>query len=108
MKKGKNRKKKDSQDEIVNDLKGTGYLLQNSEGYGGLSNSWGFGPWGALIKIYIRDLWGEYFVTKSPNIVPLGSSIICNPSVWTAAGDVDNLSDPLPDCKKCKYMHDQT
>lgn len=102
MKKGKNMKKKYSQDEIVNHLKATGYFFQNSEIYGGLSNSWDFGPLGSLIKKNIRDLWWEYFVTKRTNIVPLDSSIICNPSVWKASGHLDNFSDPLIDCKKCK------
>ncbi|MGL4647156.1 MAG: glycine--tRNA ligase [Mycoplasmoidaceae bacterium] len=95
-------KKTYTQEEIVNHLKATGFFYQNAEIYGGLANSWDYGPLGVLLKKHLKDLWWDFFITKRDNIIALDSSILSSPSVWKASGHLDNFSDPLIDCKKCK------
>ncbi len=91
-----------NQEEIINHLKGQGFVYQGSEIYGGLANSWDFGPLGSLMKMNLKNLWWKYFVIKDPNAVGLDSGIILNPSVWEASGHLTNFCDPLLDCKECK------
>jgi len=88
-------------DELVAHLKSTGFVFQGSEIYGGLANSWDYGPLGVELKNNLKKLWWDFFVRKSPYNVGLDSSIILNSKVWKASGHVDGFNDPLIDCKKC-------
>ena len=81
--------------DIVNHLKNSGFVFQGSEIYGGLSNTWDYGPLGTLMLDKIKDLWRREFIKKSPNVYPLDSKILMNPEVWVASGHVGNFSDPL-------------
>jgi len=91
-----------SQEKLVNHFLTTGFIYQSSEIYGGLSNSWDFGPLGVLIKNNIKSLWWDYFVTRQTNVVGIDTNIILNSNVWKASGHIENFSDPLIDCKECK------
>lgn len=90
------------QEELVNHLKNTGFVFSGSEIYGGLANSWDYGPLGVLLKNNIKKLWNDFFVIKDPNCYSLDSAIILNKNVWKASGHLDKFSDPLIDCKNCK------
>ncbi len=87
---------------IVNFAKGRGFVYPGSEIYGGLANTWDYGPLGVELKNNIRDVWWNHFVTKRFDMVGLDSSILMNPKVWEASGHVGGFSDPLVDCKNCK------
>lgn len=89
-------------EEVVKHLKTQGFIFQGSEIYGGLSNSWDFGPLGVELERNLKNLWWKYFITKSKYNVGFDSSIFMNNNVWKASGHFDNFSDPLLDCKKCK------
>ncbi|BBU47359.1 glycine--tRNA ligase [Mycoplasmopsis felis] len=89
-----NTKKKDMQ-EIVNHLKNFGFVYQGSEIYGGLSNTWDYGPLGALLKENIKDFWKREFILKETNNFLIDSKILMNPQVWITSGHVGNFSDPL-------------
>lgn len=92
-------------DEIVNHLITSGFVYQDSEIYGGLSNSWDFGPLGVELKNNIKRLWWRKFVNESPTNVGLDAAILMNPKVWEATGHVSTFNDPLIDCKECKARH---
>ncbi|MCK5866810.1 MAG: glycine--tRNA ligase [Mycoplasmataceae bacterium] len=81
--------------ELVNHLKETGFVYQGSAIYGGLSNTWDYGPLGTLLTKNIKDAWWREFITKEKNNVGLDSKILMNPKVWEASGHVGNFSDPL-------------
>lgn len=89
-------------EEFINHLKTQGFVFQNSEIYGGLANSWDFGPLGVELERNLKNLWWQHFITKSKYNVGINSSILMNNNVWKASGHLDNFSDPLLDCKKCK------
>ncbi|MBR0138606.1 MAG: glycine--tRNA ligase [Erysipelotrichaceae bacterium] len=89
-------------DEIVTHLKTSGFVYQGSEIYGGLSNTWDFGPLGANLKKNIKLAWWRKFVQEDVNNVGIQSAILMNPEVWVATGHLATFSDPLIDCKKCK------
>ncbi|MBQ1826406.1 MAG: glycine--tRNA ligase [Erysipelotrichaceae bacterium] len=89
-------------EEIVNHLKTSGFVYQGSEIYGGLSNTWDYGPLGANLKKNIKLAWWRKFVQEDVNNVGIQSAILMNPEVWVATGHLANFSDPLIDCKKCK------
>lgn len=89
-----NNKDKDFKN-IVNHLKETGFVFQGSAIYGGLANTWDYGPLGTLITKNIKDLWWKEFIFKEPNNVGLDSKILMNPKVWEASGHIGNFSDPL-------------
>ena len=82
-----------------------GFIYQGSEIYGGLANTWDYGPLGVALKNNIKKLWWEVFVSKNPNNVGLDSSILLNPKTWEATGHVSGFKDPLMDCKSCKARH---
>ena len=82
-----------------------GFIYQGSEIYGGLANTWDYGPLGVALKNNIKKLWWEVFVSKNPNNVGLDSSILLNPKTWEATGHVNGFKDPLMDCKACKTRH---
>ncbi|WP_027063196.1 glycine--tRNA ligase [Mesoplasma seiffertii] len=88
-------------EEMINHLKAQGFVFQGSEIYGGLANSWDYGPLGAEVKAKLKAEWWNYFVKKNPMNIGLDSSIILNPKVWKASGHIDGFNDPLIDCKKC-------
>lgn len=92
-------------EEIIAYAKQYGFVYQSSEIYGGLSNSWDYGPLGSELKRNIKDLWWTEFVKKNPYNVGLDSSIILSSSVWGASGHLAGFSDPLVDCKKCNTRH---
>lgn len=96
-------------EQIVNHLRTSGFVFQGSEIYGGLSNTWDYGPLGVNLKKNIKLAWWKKFIQEDPNNVGIQSAILMNPEVWVATGHVKNFSDPLIDCKKCKtrYRADQ-
>ncbi len=88
-------------DNIVNHLITSGFVYQDSEIYGGLANSWDFGPLGVELKNNIKKYWWEKFVRESPTNVGIDAAILMNPGVWKATGHVATFNDPLIDCKEC-------
>ncbi len=92
-------------DKIVALCKGRGYVYAGSEIYGGLSNTWDYGPLGVEYKNNVKKAWWKKFVTESPYNVGLDCAILMNPQVWVASGHVGGFSDPLMDCKECKARH---
>jgi glycyl-tRNA synthetase len=94
-----------SLDAIVNYAKQYGFVFQGSEIYGGLSNSWDYGPLGVELKNNIKKVWWDKFVKTSPYNVGLDSGIIVNPETWVATGHVASFQDPLMDCKTCHARH---
>ena len=92
-------------EKIVNHAKNSGFVFQGSEIYGGLSNTWDFGPLGVELKNNIKTAWWKKFVQTSPYNVGIQSAILMNPKVWEATGHLAGFSDPLMDCKQCKTRH---
>ena len=92
-------------DQIVALCKGRGFVYPGSDIYGGLSNSWDYGPLGAELKRNIKEAWWRKFIQESPYNVGLDSAILMNTQVWRASGHVVNFNDPLIDCKSCKMRH---
>ena len=92
-------------DKIVALCKGRGFVYPGSEIYGGLSNSWDYGPLGVELKNNVKRAWWKKFVQDSPYNVGLDAAILMNPEVWVASGHVGGFSDPLMDCKECKARH---
>ena len=92
-------------DKIVALCKGRGYVYPGSEIYGGLANSWDYGPLGVEFKNNVKKAWWKKFVQESPYNVGLDSAILMNPEVWVASGHVGGFSDPLMDCKECKSRY---
>ncbi len=92
-------------EKIVNLCKNRGFVYPGSEIYGGLSNSWDYGPLGVEFKNNVKRAWWKKFVQESPYNVGLDSAILMNPQVWVASGHVGGFSDPLMDCKDCKTRH---
>ncbi len=88
-------------DQLASFLKDQGFVYQGSEIYGGLANSWDFGPLGVLLRKNIKDSWWKKIVTESRYNVGLDSAILMNPEIWVATGHVGGFSDPLIDCKNC-------
>ena len=91
-----------SLDQVVSLCKRRGFIFPGSEIYGGLANSWDYGPLGTELKNNIRDWWWERFVQKRIDMVGLDAATLMNPKVWEASGHVDNFADAMVDCKSCK------
>ena len=91
-----------TQEEIVNYAKQYGFIFQGSDIYGGLANTWDYGPLGRELKENLRRAWWKKFVQENPYNYGLDSAILMNPEVWVASGHVTNFNDPLVDCKACK------
>lgn len=87
---------------VVAHAKNSGFVFQGSEIYGGLSNTWDFGPLGVELKENIKKAWWRKFIQESANNTGMQSAILMNPDVWVATGHVGGFSDPLMDCKECK------
>lgn len=92
-------------DKIVSLCKRRGFIFPGSEIYGGLANSWDFGPLGVELKNNIKKLWWKMFVQERDDMVGLDASILMNPQVWVSSGHLKNFSDPLVECKKCHARH---
>ena len=92
-------------DKIVALCKGRGFVYPGSEIYGGLANTWDYGPLGVELKNNIKRAWQKKFVQECPYNVGLDSAILMNPQTWVASGHIDGFSDPLMDCKECKTRH---
>ncbi|MBR2742812.1 MAG: glycine--tRNA ligase [Clostridia bacterium] len=92
-------------DKIVALCKGRGYIFSGSEIYGGLSNTFDYGPLGVEFKNNIKKAWWKKFVYEIPQNVGLDSAILMNPKTWVASGHVGGFSDPLMDCRDCKTRH---
>ena len=94
-----------SMDKIVNLCKNRGFIFPGSEIYGGLANTWDYGPLGARLKNNIKDAWRKRFIQERKNSYEVDADILMNPRVWEASGHVASFSDPLLDCKECKMRH---
>ena len=92
-------------DTITTHLQDSGFVFQGSQIYGGLSNTWDYGPLGSEMKKNIRNLWWKKFVQESPTNVGIDAAILMNPKVWEATGHVSTFNDPMIDCKACKARH---
>ena len=89
-------------DKIVALCKRRGFVFPGSDIYGGLANSWDYGPLGVEFKNNVKKAWWKKFVQESPYNVGVDCAILMNPQVWVASGHVGGFSDPLMDCKECK------
>ena len=95
----------DKMQKIVSLAKRRGFVFPGSEIYGGLANTWDFGPLGVELVNNVKQLWWHKFVKSRSDIVGISSSILMNPKVWEASGHVAGFSDPLVECKKCHTRH---
>lgn len=104
-------------EKFVSLSKSRGIIFPGSEIYGGLANTWDYGPLGVEIKNNVKRAWWKKFIQESPYNVGLDAAILMNPTTWVASGHVSGFSDPLMDCKECKsrfradklieeYMHE--
>lgn len=93
---------KNSLEKVVSLCKSRGIIFPGSEIYGGLANTWDYGPLGVEIKNNIKRAWWKKFIQESPYNVGLDAAILMNPTTWVASGHVGGFSDPLMDCKECK------
>ena len=91
--------------ELVNYCKQYGFIFQGSEIYGGLANTWDYGPLGSRLKNAIKDSWRKRFVQERINAYEIDADILMHPRVWEASGHVSSFSDPLIDCKYCHTRH---
>jgi glycyl-tRNA synthetase len=96
-------------DKVVNLAKRRGFVFPGSDIYGGLANSWDYGPLGTELKRNLMDAWWKRFVTERGDMVGIDAAIIMNPKVWEASGHLDAFTDPLVECKKChtRFRADQ-
>ena len=92
-------------EKLVNYCKQYGFIFQGSEIYGGLANTWDYGPLGSRIKNAVKDSWRKRFIQERPNSYEVDAAILMHPRVWEASGHVASFSDPLIDCKGCKMRH---
>ena len=92
-------------EKLVNYCKQYGFIFQGSEIYGGLANTWDYGPLGSRLKNTIKDCWRKRFIQERNNAYEVDADILMHPRVWEASGHVSSFSDPLIDCKSCKTRH---
>ena len=92
-------------DKLVALCKGRGFVYAGSEIYGGLANTWDYGPLGVELKTNIKNAWRKKFIQENPYNVGLDSAILMNPQTWVASGHLGGFSDPLMDCRECKTRH---
>jgi len=93
---------KATMEKVVSLSKRRGFVFPGSEIYGGLANTWDYGPYGVELKNNVKKAWWKKFVHDRTDIVGLDASILMNPRVWEASGHVESFSDPLMDCRNCK------
>ena len=91
--------------DLVNFSKHYGFIFQGSEIYGGLANTWDYGPLGTRLKNNLKDAWRKKFIQERFNSYELDADILMHPRVWEASGHVSSFADPLIDCKDCKMRH---
>lgn len=96
---------KKTMEKIVSLCKNRGYVYSGSEIYGGLSNTWDYGPLGVEFKNNVKKAWRKKFIQQNKYNVGLDSAILMNPQTWVASGHVGGFTDPLMDCKDCKTRH---
>lgn len=94
-----------SMETLVALCKNRGFIYPGSEIYGGLANTWDYGPLGVELKNNIKSAWRKKFIQEQKNVVGLDAAILMNPETWVASGHVGGFSDPLIDCKECKTRH---
>ncbi len=94
-----------SMEQIVAHAKHRGFIFPGSEIYGGLANTWDYGPLGVELKNNIKKAWWQKFVQESPYNVGLDAAILMNPKTWEASGHLSNFNDPMIDCRACKARH---
>ena len=87
-------------DKLVSMAKSRGFIFSGSEIYGGLANTWDYGPLGVEFKNNVKRAWWKKFIQESPYNVGLDAAILMNPKTWVASGHVGGFNDPLIDCKK--------
>ena len=92
-------------EKIVSLCKGRGFIFPGSEIYGGLANTWDYGPLGSRLKNNIKDAWRKRFIQERKNSYEVDAAILMHPRVWEASGHVASFADPLLDCKECKARH---
>ncbi len=92
-------------EKIISLCKGKGFIFPGSEIYGGLANTWDYGPLGVELKNNVKKAWWQKFVQESPYNVGVDCAILMNPQVWVASGHLGGFSDPLMDCKACKSRY---
>lgn len=92
-------------DKLVAYCKQYGFIYQGSEIYGGLANTWDYGPLGSRLKNNVKDAWRKRFIQERGNAYEVDADILMHPRVWEASGHVDSFADPLLDCKNCKTRH---
>ena len=95
----------DSMEKIVSLCKNRGFIYPGSEIYGGLANTWDYGPLGSELKNNVKKAWQKKFIQECKYNVGLDAAIFMNPETWVATGHVGGFSDPLIDCKECKTRH---
>ena len=91
-----------SMEQIVSLAKSRGFIYPGSDIYGGLSNTWDYGPLGVELKNNVKKAWWKKFVQESPYNVGVDCAILMNTKVWEASGHIGGFNDPLMDCKECK------
>ena len=94
-----------SMSKIVELCKGRGFIFPGSDIYGGLANTWDYGPLGARLKNNVKDTWRKRFIQERRNSYEVDADILMHPRVWEASGHVASFSDPLLDCRECKTRH---
>jgi len=92
-------------EKMVNYCKQYGFIFQGSEIYGGLANTWDYGPLGSRLKNNVKDAWRKRFIQERNNAYEVDADILMHPRVWEASGHVSSFADPLADCKECKTRH---
>ncbi|HCY51443.1 MAG TPA: glycine--tRNA ligase, partial [Clostridiales bacterium] len=92
-------------DKLVNLCKSRGFIFPGSDIYGGMGNTWDYGPVGVEIKNNLKRAWWKRFVQESANSYGVDAAILMNPRVWEASGHTTSFSDPKMDCKECKTRH---
>ena len=95
----------ESMEKLVNLCKARGYVYPGSEIYGGLANTWDYGPLGVELKNNVKNAWRKKFIQENKHNVGLDAAILMNPQTWVTSGHVGGFSDPLIDCKECKTRH---
>ena len=90
---------------LINYCKQYGFIYQGSEIYGGLANTWDYGPLGSKLKNNIKESWRQHFINENKNAVEIDAGILMHPKVWEASGHVGGFQDPLVDCKECKMRY---
>ena len=96
---------KNEMENLVSFAKNYGFIYQGSEIYGGLANTWDYGPLGSRLKNNVKDAWRKKFIQERPNAYELDADILMHPRVWEASGHVASFADPLTDCRHCKARH---